>query len=87
MTYEEAIAIRKRQLAGQPVDRDDLAQANRAIAHGRAMNSAFGNALPPPQPQIAAPPPQKPPLPRGCISVDEWLRTLRPSESYRTKRA
>lgn len=91
MTYAEAIAVRKRQLAGQPVDRDELAQANRAIAHGRAMNSAFGNAAPAPavSPRLAPIAPPDVPcaaLPRGCISVDEWLRTLPPSESYRTKR-
>lgn len=86
MTYQDAIAVRKRQIAGQPVDRDELAQANRVIAHQRAMASAFGSE---PQPVVRTAPPAPPPtparspLPPGCISVDEWLRTLPRSESYR----
>lgn len=87
MTYEEAIAVRKRQVANQPVDREELAQANRVIAHQRSLYSAFGNE-PAPVSQRAVPPPvpTRAPLQLGCISVDEWLRTLPLSESYRARR-
>jgi hypothetical protein len=82
VTYADAIAVRKRQLAGQPIDRDDLATANRVIAHQRSMASAFGNEsapLPAPTPPAQ---PARTPLPTGCISVDEWLRTLSWKDSY-----
>ncbi len=46
MIYEDAITVRKRQLAGQPVDKDELATANRTIAHQRSMYSAFGMGRP-----------------------------------------
>ncbi len=100
LTYEEAIAVRKRQFANQPVDKDELAKANRTIAHQRAMADAFGCGRPqstpparigqraapaayPPAPTSVAPAAvQRTPLPRGCISVDEWRRTLPASESY-----
>ena len=81
MTYEQAIAVRKRQIAGQPVDRDELARANRVIAHQRSMYSAFGNE----PASVKTSPPTRAPLPPGCISVDEWLRTLPASESYRPR--
>jgi hypothetical protein len=89
MTYEQAIAVRKRQIAPQPVDPNELATANRVIAHQRSMARAFGNdsSYTPPAP-TAKPelPPARSALPPGCISVDEWLRTLPASESYQTKR-
>lgn len=68
MEYTEAIAVRKRQISGQPVDSEQVRLANQVIAATRALAADYGIALPrepaPVQHRIAdRPAPQQPARP------------------------